>query len=131
MDVWQVTRLGPDRHRDDRPDAEMGSAQRGAAGLAARQHGQLAAQQVQFGVQPTDLTQAGSTACCPAADKPMPVMAPPPSAVGMPAVTGALRTRYTAANSLVMSLESAGDSALTAIQSGTQQFVANHAAGRQ
>jgi hypothetical protein len=30
-----------------------------------------------------------------------------------------------------MSLEPAGDSALTAIQSGTQQFVADHAAGRQ
>ncbi len=41
------------------------------------------------------------------------------------------RTRYTAANPLVMSLEPADDSALTAIQSGTQQFVADHAAGRQ
>jgi len=30
-----------------------------------------------------------------------------------------------------MSLEPAGDSALTAIQSGIQQFVADHAAGRQ
>jgi len=37
-----------------------------------------------------------------------------------------LRTRYTAANPLVMSLEPAGDSTLTAIQSGTQQFVADH-----
>jgi hypothetical protein len=42
-----------------------------------------------------------------------------------------LRTRYTAANPLVLSLEPAGDSALTAIQSGTLQFVADHAAGRQ
>src|SRR6266566_5509125 len=45
--------------------------------------------------------------------------------------TPPLRTRYTAANPLVMSLEPAGDSALTAIQPGTQQFVADHAAGRQ
>jgi len=45
--------------------------------------------------------------------------------------TPPLRTRYTAANPLVMSLEPAGDSALTAIQPGTQQFVADPAAGRQ
>jgi len=40
--------------------------------------------------------------------------------------TPPLRTRYTAANRLVMSLEPAPVSALTAIQSGTQQFVADH-----
>jgi hypothetical protein len=45
--------------------------------------------------------------------------------------TPSLRTRYTAAHPLVMSLEPAGDSALTAIRSGTQQFVADPAAGRQ
>ena len=37
--------------------------------------------------------------------------------------TPPLRTRYTAASPLVKSLEPAGDSALTAIQSGTQQLV--------
>jgi hypothetical protein len=50
----------------------------------------------------------------------------PPSSQPRHPISGTppLRTRYTAANPFVMSLEPAGDSALTAIQSGTQQFVA-------
>jgi len=38
-----VPKPGQDRHRDDRPDPVVGGAQRNAAGLAARQHAQLAA----------------------------------------------------------------------------------------
>ncbi len=56
----RVAQLGPDRHRGDRADAELGGAQRPAAGLAARDHIQLAAQRVQLGGEPVDLAQRGA-----------------------------------------------------------------------
>src|ERR1039458_2349085 len=50
---------GRPRATNARRDAELGGAQRPAAGLGARQHGELAAQRVQLAGEPVDLAQPG------------------------------------------------------------------------
>jgi hypothetical protein len=81
--VWRTT--SPVRHRGDRPDAELRSPQRSAAGLAPGQHAGLSPHRIQLGGEPVDLPQpgqhglpsAGDSSTCPAATRPSGVVIEP------------------------------------------------------